>query len=304
MLLEFGIILCLVILGHLCWFDGFIDSEILIPFIDFILIFLMIYVYFRKRKREKVVFRKRPTIEHSAPIHQQGFIISRWKKLHSANDGGKLPLNRLAYLKARYRIGPFMRYRYADELSIPFFRAIAEKSVKTNLKDNVIQDECHPRAFVTEFTDKYLQYRALLYYAQETENVDADYQVTSPEDNIIRESSSDEQNIVAGARIGSTIASRILDERFLIASDIAPGFEETEDAKRKRQEFEEQLEVSKKKLEDVEGVFHIIKQGKQLNHTVRDERPECDSEADEAFINLRKIFPFIRSKKKDNDFEK
>ncbi|KAF8773764.1 hypothetical protein HNY73_016395 [Argiope bruennichi] len=253
-----------------------------------------------KRKKEKIVFRKSPTIVHFAPIRHQDFLISRWKRLYLGNDKGKLPLNRLAYLKARYRIGPFMRYRYANELSITFFREIAERPVKTNWNDNVIQDECHPRKFVTEFTDKYLQYRALLYYAQETENVDADYQITIPEDNIIRESSLDEPVVLADTYKASTIASRIIDERFLVASDIAPGFEETEDAIRKRQEFEDYLEASKKKLEDVQGVFHIIKQGRQLKHTVRDERQKYESETDEAVCNnLRKFFPFSRCKKKE-----
>ncbi|GIX93500.1 uncharacterized protein CDAR_409201 [Caerostris darwini] len=304
MILELGILFLGIIL-HSFWFFGIISSKVLVPLIDSLLITIILFYYFPRKKKNKTTPVKKPNFPYPAIFaHHENFFIIHWKKKYFANDRGKLPLDRIAYLKARYKVGPFMRYRYSNELTVPFFKKIAQGTIEGNCNDDAMLDDIHPRIFLTEFTEKYVQYRALLYYAQQTPNVDTKYQITCLKDSDEAINPQVQQDIFASSRTGSTVPASILDDRFRIASDIASGFEETEESARKKMEFEEQIEASKKKLEDVQGVFHIIKQGKTLNHTIRDERaPSINNNTKES--NLHKFFPFFcERKKKEEDSEK
>ncbi|GFT22547.1 uncharacterized protein NPIL_442431 [Nephila pilipes] len=258
------------------------------------------YVYFYSKKESKIVVGhpKKPTFISfpKSTFEPKNFYISHWKQLHSINSEGRLPLNRLAYLKAKYRMGPFMKYKYCDELSVSFFRKLAQPPMKTNRSDEDLMLDCHPQCLVTKFTNKYLQYKSLLYYVQGIQNADVNYQLSVPENDIQSSSST-----VRDSSLTSETPI-ISEEPYLIASDIAPGFEETEESERKRLEFEKQMAESRKKLEDVEGVFRIIKQGKKLHHTIRDEKcPQFPSDEDDSCYGLRRIFTFGRKKKKDFD---
>ncbi|GFT70005.1 uncharacterized protein TNCV_5108981 [Trichonephila clavipes] len=296
MLLKLGIILVLVISGHILWLCGFLRCEIFVLIVDILILASLPYFYFHSRKETYIPPKKLIPVTPIPEIESPNLYISRWWQLHAVNGDGRLPLNRLAYLKAKYRMGPFMKYRYAEELSTPFFKKLSQPPTKAKRYDDNVMEDCHPQLFVTKFTNKYLQYRSLLYYMQGIPNANVKYQVTFPED----PTSLPEKTSSSSAE-SKTAVPIISEESFLVASDIAPGFEETEETERKRLEFEKQIEESRKKLEDVQGVFHIIKQGKQLNHTIRDEKcSKISSDADESCYGLRRLFRFSRTKRKES----
>lgn len=277
--------LTIAISANVCWIFQLVNSNIILPLIDTLLIFIILYSYFFIRKKEKIRRKAKPPKPTVLPKPSKNKFIMYWKSKHLRDSYGNLPLDRLAYLKARYKIGPFRRY--PSELTLSYLKNRAESTGKFS---DISPDEVHPKILMSAYTHKYIQFRALLYRLQEIQNVDFPYQFTLPNTAAAESSSSDME------RRMTMIPSTLSEEQLLNENDMMRVyFEESEEETRKRREFRREMEKARKKLENVENVFSMMRQTDKDNKV-------SENNMDDSKSALKRLF--VCSHKKSSDEKK
>lgn len=259
MLISCLTIICAIIV-HTLLLLNIITTEVSIIILDFLLVINALHQFWCWWQRspcewlmeEKGEFVKKIPLYPSTPPLKRNKYIARWKKLNM--DCAMLPLNRVAFLKARYQIGPFHEFKYAKEIPISFLKSEVEKSYSMQ----PLIDESHPKCHLNQFTKSYILYRSLLYVKQGIRNVDEKYQYIFPNLEILDIHSSDHEPST------STLFSR----RFTavpdtMADDIQSVKQDLKDVMlehQKWQEFEKEKTKSKKKLKEVVEMFKSLKE--------------------------------------------
>lgn len=277
--------LIIAISANVCWICQLVNSNIILLLIDTLLIFIILYSYFFIRKKEKIRRKAKPPKPTVLPKPSKNKFIMYWKSKHLRDNYGNLPLDRLAYLKARYKIGPFRRY--PSELSLSYLKNRAESSGK--FSEDISPDEIHPKILTSAYTHKYIQFRALLYRLQEIQNVGFPYQFTFPNTAASESSSSDLE------RRMTMIPATLSEELLLNENDMRVYFEESEEETRKRSEFRREMEKAKKKLENVENVFNMMRQTDKDNKV-------SENNTDDSKSALKRLL--VCSHKKSSDEKK
>lgn len=247
--------LIIVILFHVLSYIDLIPVEIFIGITELILISTILrYLWFKRKmemtrwKHGKFKIPVRP--KASRPLKNK--YLARWKNRHLKCS--VLPLNRIAYLKARYRIGPYKSHKYADEVSISFLKSQAEKSHSMQPEN----DECHPICYVNEYTESYIQYRALLYVQQAVQNIGEKHQRTFKSEesdaNIAPESTMPNMQARYTA-VPETIEEDIRRMRRSHYESLA----ESE----KWDDFEKETEKARQNIREIEWMFKVMKHGQK-----------------------------------------
>ncbi|KAG8190393.1 hypothetical protein JTE90_022036 [Oedothorax gibbosus] len=220
---------------------------------DALLIIKILYYYIFIRIKEKTPTKRKHPAPIALPKLPRNKFITHWKKKHFCDNCGKLPLDRLAFLKTRYKIGPYRRY--PSELTTSYLKNRAESSANLHHHKTLFPDDAHPDRIVTAYAHKYIQYRALMYHIQRIQNVDIPYQITYPE------AQKDSSSMGEMDCLIESIPSMQKPMKGVVnVHDIKLEFEETEVEKRKWEEFRREIEKTKEKMEYIEKFFYTLRQ--------------------------------------------
>lgn len=206
-------------------------------------------------KRKTNIVKRGPCQKWVVPVSQKlshetkNRYLARWKHLNLNQE--RLPLNRIAFLKARYNIGPFQNYKQFSEVSLSFLKCQAQHIDLPKLE----YDERHPKCYMTEFTETYVQYRALLYDKQGMSNVDAKHQYTfsRQEQNETKSRKASVSIPIYQFSFSSTTISEEIQQ--MLRQNSPSSSEETKDWA----EFEREKERTQNKLREVKDVLQLMK---------------------------------------------
>lgn len=263
-------------LGHIAMYFNIIPSKIILCVTDATLLvsfFTRSYQNQFVRKNEEKLYKLLP--QRRRCFYDQNKFLKHWKSLNM-DSGKRLPLDRVALLKAKYNIGPFISFEYASEIPISFFKKQAEIIDDAKCNHSISNMECHPDGHITKFTEIYVQHRAIMYSEQQIANLSLLSQTTIPEDpKQSRESrfslsefptysflmSSDDMSLSHNqTEINPTYAiATIPDNNSAILHGV------TKETNARWHEFQEEMKGTKEKLKEVQDTFSFIREDSRLN---------------------------------------